>query len=106
MRDAADWSRLPRDLYVTSVKTDGIVFDVKCCSVPMAIGPEVRYTQTATAATDVAKDRVRHIVRNLASVNMTDEVAERQASRITCALEAAGLIAGEPQTLSTTEGGK
>jgi hypothetical protein len=46
--ELADWSRLPRDLYVTSVKSsDGIVYDVQCCSVPMAIGPEVRYTQAA-----------------------------------------------------------
>lgn len=51
-----------------------------------------------SAESETAKGRVRHIVRNLASVNMTDEVAERQARRITDALEAAGLIAGEPQT--------
>ena len=44
LREPADWSGLPRDLYVTSVKTDGIVYDVQCCSVPMAIGPEVRYS--------------------------------------------------------------
>lgn len=41
-----DWSRLPTDLYVTGVQTsDGIVFDVTMCSVPMAIGPEVRYSR-------------------------------------------------------------
>lgn len=41
----ADWSALPRDLYVVDVSSDdGIVFDVQCCSVPMAIGPEVRYS--------------------------------------------------------------
>jgi hypothetical protein len=50
-----------------------------------------------SAGNGVAKDRVRHIVRNLASVNMTEDVAERQARRITDALEAAGLIADEPQ---------
>jgi hypothetical protein len=44
-KSLADWSGLPRDLYVTEVKSDdGIVFDVHCCSVPMAIGPEVRYS--------------------------------------------------------------
>lgn len=46
LKPLADWSSLPRDLYVISVKSDGIVFDVQCCSVPMAIGPEVRYALT------------------------------------------------------------
>jgi hypothetical protein len=54
--ELSDWSRLPRDLYVTSVKSiDGIVFDVQCCSVPMAIGPEVRYTQVAAQPQEASK---------------------------------------------------
>jgi hypothetical protein len=54
--ELSDWSRLPRDLYVTSVKSiDGIVFDVQCCSVPMAIGPEVRYTQVAAQPQEARK---------------------------------------------------
>lgn len=46
-KDLADWSSLPRDLYVTAVKSDGVVFEVQCCSVPMAIGPEVRYSMNS-----------------------------------------------------------
>jgi len=57
----------------------------------------------SSADNGVAKDRVRHIVRNLASVNMTEDVAERQARRITDALEAAGLIADQPQTAPDRE---
>lgn len=38
----ADWSGLP-DVYVTSAKlVDGIFWEITACSVPMAIGPEVR----------------------------------------------------------------
>lgn len=44
LKQLADWSSLPRDLYVISVKSDGIVFDVQCCSVPMVTAPEVRYS--------------------------------------------------------------
>jgi hypothetical protein len=40
--DMADWSDLP-DVYVTSAKKiDGIFWEITACSVPMAIGPEVR----------------------------------------------------------------
>jgi hypothetical protein len=54
-KSLADWSGLPRDLYVTEVKSDdGIVFDVHCCSVPMAIGPEVRYSLSNGVAQPVA----------------------------------------------------
>lgn len=44
----ADWSDLPRDLYVTSVRrVDAVVWEASMCSVPMAVGPEVRYVRAA-----------------------------------------------------------
>jgi hypothetical protein len=43
-KSMADWSELP-DVYVTSVrKVDGVFWEITACSVPMAIGPEVRLT--------------------------------------------------------------
>lgn len=42
----ADWSNLPKDIYVIEAFSHGdIAFDVKCCSVPMMTVPEVRYTR-------------------------------------------------------------
>jgi hypothetical protein len=55
MKEMADWSSLPRFLYVVSVKSDGIVFDVQCCSVPMAIGAEVRYSLAALSDVPVTR---------------------------------------------------
>ena len=47
----ADWSNLPRDLYVIEAQSiDGIGFDVKTCSVPMALAPEVRYVRADAQA--------------------------------------------------------
>ena len=44
----ACWSKLPRDMYVVSVtQHDAVVYDATMCSVPMAIGPEVRYSRAA-----------------------------------------------------------
>lgn len=46
----SNWSALPKNLYVTEVRTiDGIVFEATLCSVPMAIGPEVRYARAEVA---------------------------------------------------------
>jgi hypothetical protein len=43
---AADWSNLPKDIYVTGAeRVDAIGFDVQCCSVPMVTAPEVRYVR-------------------------------------------------------------
>jgi hypothetical protein len=45
-KSAADWSSLPKDLYVTKVVWhDQIVCDVTMCNVPMALAPEVRYSR-------------------------------------------------------------
>lgn len=41
----ADWSELPRDLYVIEAKRHDIGFDVTMCSVPMVTAPEVRYVR-------------------------------------------------------------
>ena len=47
-----DWSNLP-DVYVTNVKCqDGIVWRIEACSVPMAIGPEVRLVLADKARAD------------------------------------------------------
>lgn len=45
----ADWSELPKDLFVTSVKRiDNIIWEATVCNVPMAIGPEVHYVRAGT----------------------------------------------------------
>lgn len=42
----ADWSDLPKDIYVTSAKrVNAVGYDVQCCSVPMVTSPEVRYVR-------------------------------------------------------------
>jgi hypothetical protein len=47
----ADWSNLPKDIYVIEAFSHGdIAFDVKCCSVPMMTVPEVRYTRADPVA--------------------------------------------------------
>ena len=52
-KDLADWSSLPRDLYVVNAKSHhGVSFDVLTCSVPLALAPEVRYVR-ADAITPV-----------------------------------------------------
>lgn len=57
-KDLADWSALPQDIYVVGAKSpDGIVFDVSCCSVPMVIGPEVRYTLASAAEAEATRLR-------------------------------------------------
>ena len=61
MRDISDWSTLPKDLYITGVKSDGIVFNVNMSNVPMAIGPEVRYSLSSPKidhkmATDISRE--------------------------------------------------
>ena len=51
----ADLSLVPNDIYVVSASTpDGVVYDAICCSVPMAIGPEVRYTRAEAAEDQLA----------------------------------------------------
>lgn len=41
-KDTADWSAMP-DVYVTRAQvSDGMFWRIEACSVPMAIGPEVR----------------------------------------------------------------
>ena len=47
-KSLADWSRLPRDLYVISAveRDGGIGFDATMCSVPMVTAPEVRYVRS------------------------------------------------------------
>lgn len=42
----ADWSALPRDLYVIEARRHDIGFDVTLCSVPMVTAPEVRYVRS------------------------------------------------------------
>lgn len=52
----SDWSGLPRDMYVTSVRrVDQVVWEATFCSVPMAIGPEVRYQRYDAADARVAE---------------------------------------------------
>jgi hypothetical protein len=42
----ADWSTLPKDIYVIGAqRVDAVGFDVQCCSVPMITVPEVRYVR-------------------------------------------------------------
>ena len=53
--DLSDWSSLPADIFVTNAKGDGIAFDVSCCSVPMALVPEVRYVRADIAAARIAE---------------------------------------------------
>ena len=49
MSEVADWSCVPNDIYVVGVSTlDGVVYDVRCCSVPYALAPEIRYTRAGT----------------------------------------------------------
>ena len=44
----ADWSSLPRVMYVTSARCiDGVVYEASMASVPMAIAPEVAYVSLA-----------------------------------------------------------
>ena len=59
--DMADWSALPRDLYVTNARAiDHIGWQVTLCSVPMAIGPEVRYVRAdALARAEAERDEAR-----------------------------------------------
>lgn len=46
IKEPADWSDLPRDMYVTHVKVyDGFGWEVKMCNVPMITVPEVRYVR-------------------------------------------------------------
>lgn len=72
-RELSDWSDLPKDLYVVSVKSGGgIVFDVTMCSVPMAIGPEVRYTRAEAAEARIAKLTSELDGGNAGSPNGTD----------------------------------
>lgn len=45
----ADWSSLPRVMYITSVRCiDGVVYEASTASVPMAIAPEVAYVSLTT----------------------------------------------------------
>lgn len=54
--EPADWSDLPRDLYVTRVlRPDHVVWEVSACSVPLAIGPEVRYVRADAYAAAVIR---------------------------------------------------
>jgi hypothetical protein len=49
MSSISDWNTLPKDLYVVSAETpDGVVIDVRMCSVPMVVAPEVRYIQASS----------------------------------------------------------
>lgn len=55
----ADWSNLPADLYVTSVRrVDSVIWEVTLCNVPMALGPEVRYS-LASPVSPVSPDDIR-----------------------------------------------
>lgn len=55
MNELADWSNLPKDIYVIGARGDGIAFDVSCCSVPMVAAPEVRYTRADLAIAHIRK---------------------------------------------------
>lgn len=57
MSDISDWSCLPRDMYVVSVTSDGIVYDATMCSVPMAVAPEVRYVRWDANAAELSRLR-------------------------------------------------
>ncbi len=80
----ADWSDLP-DVYVTKVeRPNRVVWNVVACSVPMAIGPEVRlvpaYKMEALAArlAAVEADRAGWIARE--AVAGADAIAARKAA--------------------------
>jgi hypothetical protein len=83
MKDLADWSSLPRDLYVISVKSNGIGYDVQCCSVPMMTVPEVRYTlanavvqQTIASTSTDFLEKLREWVRDNPEANAGDHAGE------------------------------
>ncbi len=65
-KDMADWSGLP-DVYVTSVNLiDGVAWEITACSVPMAIGPEVRLVRADLFA--AANARIAELEAQLARV--------------------------------------
>lgn len=47
-KSMADWSGLPKDIYITSAKSDGAVWHGDWSQVPMAIGPEVRFSRATS----------------------------------------------------------
>lgn len=52
----ADWSVLPKNIYVTSATSvDSVGYEVHCCSVPMMLAPEVRYTRADLINRDETK---------------------------------------------------
>jgi hypothetical protein len=54
----ADWSDLPRNMFVTSArKIDPIFWEATVCQVPMAIGPEVMYVRSDMIAAYIASVR-------------------------------------------------
>lgn len=58
-----DWSGLP-DVYVTKAECQqGMFWRIEACSVPMAIGPEVRLIHTARVAQQLADAEARGMER-------------------------------------------
>jgi hypothetical protein len=76
----ADWSNLPKDIYVIAAKSHGnIAFDVTCCSVPMIAVPEVRYTRadrlTAIATNEMVEAAERAFIATGGSMKDAIEAA-------------------------------
>ena len=70
MSEVADSSLAPNYIYVVSVSTiDNIVYDVRCCSVQMAIAPEVRYVRV---------DRIAALEQELAEATAALKAARKK----------------------------
>lgn len=74
VRAAADWTGLPANVFVVAVhRPDAVVWNVECCSVPMAIGPEVRYVRADRIdALEAAIKKQANAVRTLQACEETE----------------------------------
>lgn len=60
----ADWSDLPKDIYVIGAqRVNAVGYDVQCCSVPMVTVPEIRYVRADIAVNASAEARLREELR-------------------------------------------
>jgi hypothetical protein len=86
----ADLSLVPNDIYVVSASTpDGVVYDAICCSVPMAIGPEVRYTRA-----EAAEDQLATVRKERDEARRYEERQNEEIERADRALQRIGMALG------------
>ncbi len=90
LKNMSDWSGLP-DVYVTGAKSDGIVWQIEACSVPMAIGPEVRLVHATRhcspavlAADETVLAMVGAVIEEAAGCVDDDQIAFAMNQRICC----------------------